>query len=83
MAATAKLTSKCQVTIPKRIRESLGLGPGSRIDFHVNEQGRIEIRKAGKHQVKPARSLNRFERARGSATIKGRTDELMKLLRGD
>ena len=83
MSTTSKLTSKCQVTIPKRIRETLGLGPGSRVDFLVNEQGRIEIRNAGGSKARPTRRSDRFERARGSATIKGRTDDLMKLLRGD
>lgn len=81
MAAT--LTSKCQVTIPKPIREALGIGPGSRIDFDIDEQGRIVIRKAGRPAPAEARAADRFERARGRATVKWRTDELMGLLRGD
>ncbi|MDD3517171.1 MAG: type II toxin-antitoxin system PrlF family antitoxin [Chromatiales bacterium] len=79
---SATLTSKCQVTIPKHIRDSLGLGPGSQIDFDVDEQGRIVIRKAG-GSAKAPRQPDRFERARGRATVKWRTDELMRLLRGD
>ena len=82
---SATLTSKCQVTIPKRIRETLGLGPGSQVDFDVDEQGRIIIRKAlapGKAVQRP-RGKDRFERVRGRATVKWKTDELMRLLRGD
>ncbi len=35
----AVVTSKGQLTLPKGIRERLGLGAGSRLDFEVNEQG--------------------------------------------
>ncbi|MBI4538210.1 MAG: AbrB/MazE/SpoVT family DNA-binding domain-containing protein [Gemmatimonadetes bacterium] len=44
--ATATLTSKGQTTIPKRIRELLGLRPGDRIDFVVEDGDRIVIRPA-------------------------------------
>jgi AbrB family looped-hinge helix DNA binding protein len=77
------LTSKCQVTIPKKVREALGLGPGSQVDFDVDEQGRIVIRKPGGKRVKRTRAADRFDRARGRATVKWRTDELMRLLRAD
>lgn len=76
--AESKVTSKGQVTIPKRIRDALKLAPGSAVEFRVGADGNIVIAKAG-----PARKpgLNRFERARGKADIKWRTDELMALLR--
>jgi antitoxin PrlF len=35
----ATLTSKGQLTLPKGIRDRLGLAAGSRLDFQVNEQG--------------------------------------------
>jgi antitoxin PrlF len=35
----AVVTSKGQLTLPKGIREHLGLKAGSRLDFSVNEQG--------------------------------------------
>lgn len=35
----AVVTSKGQLTLPKGIRERLGLEAGSRLDFSVNEQG--------------------------------------------
>ena len=80
---SATLTSKRQVTIPKRIRETLGLGPGSQVDFDVDEQGRIIIRKAPGKAVQRPRGKDRFERVRGRATVKWKTDELMRLLRGE
>ncbi len=81
MSITHTLTSKGQVTIPKRIRETLGLRPGSQVAFEVNDRGAIEIRKAGKDGgAKRARGKDRFERARGRATVKWSTEELMRLL---
>lgn len=34
---TATITSKGQVTIPKAVREALGVGPGDRVAFRVKE----------------------------------------------
>lgn len=31
-----RLTEKSQVTVPKRIREHLGVGPGSEVDFEID-----------------------------------------------
>jgi AbrB family looped-hinge helix DNA binding protein len=74
------LTSKGQVTIPKRIRDALGLAPGSAVDFGVDGAGEIVIRKAG---ARARRKPDRFEAARGKADVKWRTDDLMALLRGE
>jgi AbrB family looped-hinge helix DNA binding protein len=74
------LTSKGQVTIPKRIRDALGLAPGSTVDFEVDERGRVVIRPARRPRV-PRRMPDRFEAARGRATVAWRTDALMRLLR--
>ena len=74
------LTSKGQVTIPKHIRDALGLAPGSAVDFEVDERGLVVLRPA-----RPARAArtkpDRFEAARGKATVAWRTDALMRLLR--
>ena len=40
----ATLTNKGQVTIPKAIRESLGLHPGDKIEFVVLENGKSYIK---------------------------------------
>jgi len=37
------LTSKGQLTVPKKIREWLGLQTGDRIHFMVNEAGKVEL----------------------------------------
>ena len=37
------LTVKGQVTIPKPIRDAMGLTPGSAIDFAVNRNGEVVL----------------------------------------
>ncbi len=78
MATT--LTSKGQVTIPKRIRDALNLAPGSSVEFAVNREGEVVIHRVG---ARPSRKRDRFEAARGKADVKWRTDDLMTLLRGE
>jgi antitoxin PrlF len=74
---TVTVTRKGQVTIPKPVRDRLGIHPGSRIDFEVAEDGRAFLRRVGKRAVKPSR----FERMRGTATSGLTTDEIMALTR--
>lgn len=76
---TSTLTTKGQVTIPKKVRDALRLAPGSTVEFTVNEAGEVILRKAGRQT---ATKRDRFEAVRGSAQIKWSTRELMSLLRG-
>ncbi len=75
------LTSKGQVTIPKHIREALRLEPGSKVEFDVDNHGRVVIQPV--RAAPTRRPRDRFESARGRATIRWRTEELMRLLRDD
>lgn len=75
------ITTKGQVTIPKPIRDHLGLVPGNRVEFERLPDGRIAIRKS----LPPGDTYaERLERARGMATETDglSTDEIMRLLRG-
>lgn len=76
MATT--VTAKGQVTIPKAIRDHLGIGPGSQVSFKRAPDGSIVLVPA--NDVKP---VNRFEKLRGHAGPGPSTDEIMALLRGD
>jgi AbrB family looped-hinge helix DNA binding protein len=76
MATT--ITVKGQVTIPKQIRDALGLTPGSQVEFAI-EDGKLVVRKSGKRS---GGRPDRFDRAVGKAEVKWRTEELMELLRG-
>jgi AbrB family looped-hinge helix DNA binding protein len=42
--ATATVTSKGQITIPKEVREALGLETGHRVAFQLKEHGVVEMR---------------------------------------
>jgi antitoxin PrlF len=76
MATT--VTAKGQVTIPKAVREALGIKPGSRIDFKRAADGSIVLVPAN-----DAKPVSRFERLRGHAGPGPSTDEIMELLRGE
>lgn len=77
MATT--LTVKGQVTIPKHIRDALGLKPGHRVEFSVGDSGTVIIKRV---RTPKTRGRDRFEAVRGIAAGKWRTDELMALIRG-
>jgi AbrB family looped-hinge helix DNA binding protein len=40
---TATVTSKGQVTLPKEIRDALGIHPGDQIDFREEPDGRVFV----------------------------------------
>ncbi|ASR10403.1 AbrB family transcriptional regulator (plasmid) [Rhizobium leguminosarum bv. viciae] len=76
MATT--VTAKGQVTIPKRVRDLLGIVPGSRVDFHRAADGSVVLTRAD--QRRPA---SRFEKLRGHAGKGLGTDAIMALTRGE
>jgi AbrB family looped-hinge helix DNA binding protein len=41
--ASAKVTSKGQITLPVELRRELGLKPGDRVDFRRGSRGAIEL----------------------------------------
>jgi AbrB family looped-hinge helix DNA binding protein len=81
MATT--LTSKGQVTIPKRIRDAMQLLPGAAVEFSVNAAGELVIQPPRPAKGTRAPTRDRFDAVRGRADVPWRTDALMKLLRAD
>lgn len=75
-----KLTSKGQVTVPKPVRDYLGLRPGSAVTFEIAEDGRVVVARAG--AAKRPRT-SRFDKLVGVTSLGMTTDEIMLLLRGD
>ena len=76
---SAAVTSKGQVTIPKPVRDLLGIEPGTRVDFRRNENGEIVLSRADGTKARPSR----FAKLRGSAKTDLSTDEIMALVRGE
>lgn len=76
---TTTVTSKGQVTIPKKVRDLLGLVPGSAVDFEVSGECQATLRPAGRRS-RPRKS--RFAKLRGRATVTMRTEEILALTRG-
>lgn len=74
------VTSKGQVTIPKRVRDHLGITPGTAVEFELQQDGRVVVRKVGR---KPPRKASPFGRIRGRATAGMSTDEIMALTRAE
>lgn len=72
------VTRKGQVTIPKLVREHLGIVPGSRVEFRRATDGSIVIEKAD-----GTREPSRFAKLVGIAGPGPSTDEIMVITRGD
>lgn len=70
-----RVTTKGQVTIPRSIRERLGIIPKTDIDFK-EDNGRFYIVKT----TKP-KSTSKFKKLRGIASAKMTTDEILNLTR--
>jgi AbrB family looped-hinge helix DNA binding protein len=71
-----RVTTKGQVTIPRHIREKMGIVPATEIEF-VEEKNRVYIVK----KKEPGNQSNKFRKLRGVATVRMTTDEIMALTR--
>ena len=69
MKHVRNITSKGQVTIPKDIRTALGIEPGGKVGFDVDESGEVRLRKPDE----------RAERARKIADFRRRLREARNL----
>ncbi len=71
----SRMTEKGQITIPKELRENMGLRPGDQVEFRAIKKG-LEVRK----QANPGR----FARYKGFlGNLKGKTSkDLLEEMRG-
>lgn len=76
---TTNLTSKGQVTVPKSVRDYLGLRPGGAVTFERLASGEVVLRPT-KRPKKTRASI--FARLRGRATVQMSTEEILALTRG-
>jgi len=80
-----RVTSKGQVTIPKHIRDRLGIEPGSEVEFVETDAGAALVRvDSGRTRDELAETLRRrIDGMAGTLDLGGMTtDEYMEWLRG-
>jgi AbrB family looped-hinge helix DNA binding protein len=65
------------VTIPKSVRDHLGILPGSKVDFRRTAEGLIVI------EPVEAKPISRFAGLRGHAGEGMGTEEIMAITRGE
>jgi antitoxin PrlF len=73
-----KVTEKGQVTIPKELRDALGIDAGTEVEFERRDDVLV-VRKA---PGAPGRGRRLAERLRGRGDVGMTTDEIMALTRG-
>lgn len=70
----SRVTRKGQVTIPKEVRDELGIRPGDEIEFVPTEEG---------YRIEKEAEENPFEKWRGAAKTDKSVEERMAELRGE
>jgi len=76
-----RITTKGQVTIPKEIRDSLGMLPGTEVEF-IEENGEARVRKAkGAGRRRGEEFIAHLREAGKNYTMT--TEEVMRLTRGE
>lgn len=73
-----RVTEKGQVTIPKELRDALGIGAGTEVEFERRNDA-IIVRKI---DDVPSRGRQVVERLRGRGDVAMTTEEIMALTRG-
>lgn len=74
-----RVTEKGQVTIPKELRDALGIGAGTEVEFERHKDV-IVVRKA---TAGPTRGARLVDRMRGRGDVEMTTDAIMALTRSD
>lgn len=77
---TSTVTAKGQVTIPKELRERLGLQPGSRVDVREGPDGVVTLIPVG---APPSSVSQRLASLRGHAGQGLATDQVLAMTRGE
>jgi AbrB family looped-hinge helix DNA binding protein len=75
-----RITSKGQVTIPKAIRDSFGLLPGTEVEF-VPDEDEVRVRKAKAGRRRGEEFIEHLHKAGENFTMS--TEEIMRLTRGE
>lgn len=74
-----RVTEKGQITIPKRLRDTLGIEPGTTVEFEVQGEALLVRKTSGL----PTRGEALVGRLRGRGDVRLTTDEIMAMTRAD
>ena len=74
-----RVTEKGQITIPKELRNALGIGAGTEVEFERRKDA-IVVRKA---RAATTRGTRVAARLRGRGDVEMTTEEIMALTRSD
>ncbi len=72
-----RVTSKGQITIPQKIRDQIGILPGSEVEFYI-EDDVVKLRLIQSSNPRGEQIVNRL---RGKGTVNMTTDEILALTR--
>lgn len=75
---SSTVTSKGQVTLPKKVRDAAGIKPGDKVEVRNTASGGIYIGRSGSERE----YLKRLQAIAKRYPIRGTTDEIMRELRG-
>ncbi len=73
-----RVTEKGQITIPKHLRDALGIGAGTDVEFEQRNDALVIRKRDG-----PGRGRRVADRLRGRGDVAMSTDEIMALTRGE
>ena len=71
---TSTISAKGQITVPKAVRDKLGLRPGVRVEFEITPKGALLTK--GRHGVRAV------DRVQGILKREAPTDSLIEDMRG-
>ena len=72
------LTVKSQVTVPKAVRQHLGVQPGEEVDYQPLPDGSVRM-----FAVPKMAEENPFRKWRGTGILKRTTEEILRETRGE
>lgn len=72
-----RVTEKGQITIPKHLRDELGIGAGTEVEFQRDDDTLVVRKVSGPR----TRGRQIVERLRGRGDVRMTTDEIMALTR--
>jgi AbrB family looped-hinge helix DNA binding protein len=80
-----RLTEKGQVTVPKKVRDALGIGPGSEVDFQMDKSGArlVKVELAPENETRGQRIVRLLREAgRRLERNEFSVEEIMEMTRG-